>query len=475
MSTKEFLKKLDKITVKLVALYFAMVFVALTVISTLFLITTSLDITNRDKVELLQLTQSISDFAENRFSGSKKVLKEELRIYFGGFNPDGKTKIIVYDDALKVLFADGADIELSKKETALKALDGETVCIKSKEGKNLFDAACPIEINGEIIGAVNVLRHSDAKSVYVKRALSKAFLWTLFISFVSAVVILVFAILLSLRIKGFTRKIKDMTNDNRTEKLEINGNDEISELAEAFNDLSEKVNVLEKQRTEFVSNASHELKTPLSSIKLMADSIIQTPDISIDYVREFLADMNEEVERLNRIVNKLLYITKMDTLAENMSGTLELINLKDIVAGIKKNLLPIAEMENKELAFEECEDILIMANKDILWQAVYNIVDNALKYTPKDGRVEVSLVKDGKKAIITIKDNGVGIAAEDVKRIFDRFYRVDKARSRATGGTGLGLSIAQSAIEFHNGTIEVTSEINVGSEFRIILPLVDWL
>ncbi len=277
------------------------------------------------------------------------------------------------------------------------------------------------------------------------------------------------------RITEYSTAIQTMADGKIGEKLEITGDDEISKLGVAFNDVSEKYAIIEKQRTEFVSNASHELKTPLSSIKLMADSIIQTPEIEMDFVREFLTDMNEEVERLNRIVNKLLYITKLDTLTENMSGTLELINLKDVVIGINKNLIPIAEMENKELVLTADDDILIMANKDILWQAVYNIVDNALKYTKEQGRVEISLIKESKRAIITVKDDGVGISEEDVGRIFDRFYRVDKARSRETGGTGLGLSIAHSAIEFHNGSIEVSSRLGEGSTFTIVLPLVDWL
>ncbi len=277
------------------------------------------------------------------------------------------------------------------------------------------------------------------------------------------------------RISSYTECIHSMVEEQTDDKLEVCGGDEIAGLAEAFNELSERFAIIEKQRTEFVSNASHELKTPLSSIKLMADSIIQTPDIEMDYVREFLTDMNEEVERLNRIVNKLLYITKMDTLTQSMSGTLELINLKDVISGINKNLIPIADMEEKELILNAEEDILIMANKDILWQAVYNIVDNALKYTGDNGRVEITLLKENKRAIIIVRDNGVGISPEDADRIFDRFYRVDKARSRETGGTGLGLSIAHAAIEFHNGSIEVKSTLGEGSEFRIVLPLVEWL
>ena len=297
----------------------------------------------------------------------------------------------------------------------------------------------------------------------------------IFVSTVSALAVIWPIHRIRKRLTSYTSSIREMTDDKIGEKLEIFGDDEISKLGEAFNDMSDKYAIIEKQRTEFVSNASHELKTPLSSIKLMADSIIQTPDIEMDYVREFLTDMNEEVERLNRIVNKLLYITKLDTLTETMSGPLELINLRDVVTGVRKNLAPIADMENKTLDVKAEEDILIMANKDMLWQALYNIADNALKYTGEDGEVVIELTKDKKKAVISVKDNGVGISSEDLHRIFDRFYRVDKARSRETGGTGLGLSIAYSAVEFHNGTIEVESTPGEGSLFNIILPLVDWL
>lgn len=312
-------------------------------------------------------------------------------------------------------------------------------------------------------------------TLILKAAVKNGFVLALLLVLLAAAMTLCAAYFMTNRIVKFTNKMEAMDGGKLTEKLDIKWNDEISKLGEAFNNLSDKISVLEKQRTEFVSNASHELKTPLSSIKLMADSIIQTPDIEMDYVREFLSDMNDEVERLNRIVNKLLYITKMDTLTEKMSGNLELINLKDVVEGINRNLMPIAEMENKELVLNADEDILLMANKDILWQAIYNIVDNALKYTGEHGRVSVTLTKEKKRAVITVEDNGVGIAEDDKSRIFDRFYRVDKARSRATGGTGLGLSIAQSAIDFHNGTLGVESELGAGSTFTIALPLVDWL
>lgn len=426
---------------------------------------------SNEKKRITHMTETVAGFIQNHSTDSP----EDIKIFLKNLNKDSNTRVVIYDVKSRVIYDSQNQSLGSVSKTVKKALKGENGSREYKE-KNItvIDSSVPYFTDGRVAGAVNIVYRSNEISEFVRECVSNTLILSLLILLLVGVIIFVFAHLITQRIVDFTRKITSMSDGNLNEKLDITGNDEISKLGEAFNELSEKVSVLEKQRTEFVSNASHELKTPLSSIKLMADSIIQTPDIEMDYVREFLADMNEEVERLNRIVNKLLYITKMDTLTESMSGSLELINLKDVVNGIHKNLIPIAEIENKELICNADEDILIMANKDILWQAVYNIADNALKYTMEYGRVEIGLVKEGKKAVITVKDNGVGIAPDDIDRIFDRFYRVDKARSRATGGTGLGLSIAQSAIEFHNGTIEVSSELNVGSEFKITLPLVEW-
>ena len=148
-----------------------------------------------------------------------------------------------------------------------------------------------------------------------------------------------------------------------------------------------------------------------------------------------------------------------------------LIKVLSFLFGIEKNLLPIATRDAVTLNVNMENSIFVMANKDMLWQGIYNIVDNAIKYTNEFGVVDVTLAETKESAVITVKDNGVGISNEDQEKIFERFYRVDKARSRETGGTGLGLSIALGAIKFHGGTIKVNSEPNIGSEFIITLPL----
>ena len=188
----------------------------------------------------------------------------------------------------------------------------------------------------------------------------------------------------------------------------------------------------------------------------------------MDYVREFLIDMNSEVDRLNRIVNKLLYITKMDTDSEKLEAGMDITPLGEILAGIEKNLMPIANRDEISLTVDAPEEVYVMANKDMLWQGIYNIVDNAIKYSNEFGKVNVSLRREGQKAIIAVSDNGVGISEADREKIFERFYRVDKSHSRQTGGTGLGLSIVKHGATLHHAQINVDSDLGKGTKMELL-------
>ena len=275
------------------------------------------------------------------------------------------------------------------------------------------------------------------------------------------------------RIVSFTNKITNMSKDGIIdEKMDEKGNDEVARLGAAFNIMNAKLALLEKKRVEFVSDASHELKTPLSSIKLMCDSIMQNPDLDQESIHEFLSDINSETGRLSRIIEKLLYLTKLD-LAQSDKRMLnvEFIDIREIVMDIVKNLTPIAEQKNISINTMYCESVHIMADKDRLWQGVYNIIDNAIKYTRENGQVIIGITKDKNDAIIAVKDSGIGISEENLKLIFDRFYRVDKARSRETGGSGLGLAIANESIEMIGGKIDVQSIEGEGTTFSVSIPL----
>lgn len=354
---------------------------------------------------------------------------------------------------------------------SLKGIDGYTEYADGNMSITI-DAASPICFSeGKISGAVDIVYVPESINRFMKTIITEIFFLVIAISLIVGIVIFIVANLVTKRIVSFTSKITSMGDDGiLDEKLDISGNDEITRLGEAFNAMSEKVAEAEHRRVRFVSDASHELKTPLSSIKLMADSILQTPDISAEYVREFMGDINNEVDRLNRIVNKLLYITKMDVRSESVEKKFEPVSLNDIFVGIEKSLAPIAKNNDINLVFSSPGEIIILADRDVLWQGIYNIVDNAIKYSNPGGYILVTMQKKDGNVIIEVRDNGVGIAKEDIDKIFDRFYRVDKARSRETGGTGLGLSIALGAVKYHGGSIKVTSEPGKGSEFDIILP-----
>jgi len=235
--------------------------------------------------------------------------------------------------------------------------------------------------------------------------------------------------------------------------------------------MTHQIQLQESKRQEFVSNASHELKTPLSSIKLISDSLLNVQDAPREMVDEFLTDMNVQVERLTRIVDKLLTLTRMDSSASVSRMEFAVADLTELCMNITKALRPLAEQKHIELEYNPQLTVYSKIERDRMWEAIYNVLDNSIKYTKEGGKVTMNLLKEENNVIIEISDTGIGIASEELYKIFDRFYRVDKARARETGGTGLGLSIALTAVELHGGNIKVESEEGVGSTFRIIIPI----
>jgi len=235
--------------------------------------------------------------------------------------------------------------------------------------------------------------------------------------------------------------------------------------------MSERLENLDRARNQFVSNASHELRTPLSAIKVLTESLLHSNVRDFSVINEFLTDINSEIDRLSAIINDLLTLVQIDTKGIKLKK--EIINLSEMTQEIVYALRPLAYKKGVELELF-CEDSLETKGDQLkLEQVVSNIVDNAIKYTPEGGRVRIETLKDESMALIRISDTGLGISQDDIPHLFDRFYRVDKARSRITGGTGLGLSIANEIINMHGGRIKVTSVENEGSVFCVGLPVYD--
>ena len=247
------------------------------------------------------------------------------------------------------------------------------------------------------------------------------------------------------------------------------GSGEIRRLAETFNSMSEKIETLDITRNQFVANASHELKTPLAAMKVLIESLVYQPDMDKGLRTEFLQDINREIDRLSAIVSDLLTLVRMD--AGSVKLAREKLTLQDLVEENRHRLDPMARKRRQELVINIKDPCEMSADKGKMNQVIYNLMENAIKYTQEGGRIVVTLDRTTRNAVLSVKDNGPGIPQDAIPHIFDRFFRVDKARSRETGGTGLGLSIVRQMVLLHGGTIRVESQEGHGSDFIVELPV----
>ncbi|MEX1306906.1 MAG: HAMP domain-containing sensor histidine kinase, partial [Eubacteriales bacterium] len=259
------------------------------------------------------------------------------------------------------------------------------------------------------------------------------------------VIIALFIVFLSLMLSGYiTKPIKSLqvvaskiANGELHQRVDTAGNNEISRLGETFNLMSERLETMDAMKSEFVSNASHELKTPLSSMKILAQSLIYDEKADKKVYKEFLTDINAEMDRLNDIISDLLLLTKIEN--DDRALNLEMISFSDLIGKVVNSLRPIARAKKIKLKLRTVDDIDLLADELKLRIAVVNLIENAIKYTDDKGKVDVRIYRQGNKANMEVKDTGVGIPKAEQVKIFERFYRVDKARARKTGGTGLGL------------------------------------
>ena len=280
---------------------------------------------------------------------------------------------------------------------------------------------------------------------------------------------LVFSRIITSPIAGLTRGIQRMAKGDFSSRVRVRGSGEMKQLALAFNSMSEKLETLDQSRNQFVSNASHELKTPLATMKIMIESLIYQPDMDKELRTEFMRDINSEIDRLSAIVSDLLTLVQMDS--HNVKLTRENLSIAALVKENAHRLQPIADQKQQHISLSLSDPCDIYADKSKLNQVIYNLMENAVKYTQAGGQIKVTLQRQGRDARLTVADNGPGIPKENLPHIFDRFYRVDKARSREKGGTGLGLSIVHQLVLLHGGAINVESEEGKGATFIVELPL----
>lgn len=270
-------------------------------------------------------------------------------------------------------------------------------------------------------------------------------------------------------INKITGAIESVTEGYGDDILHVDTFTETSKLSQAFNKMLGRLKQLDESRDEFVSNVSHELKTPMTSMKVLADSLLEQENIPVEMYQEFMGDIAKEIDRENQIITDLLSLVKMDRKGQTMNITS--VHINDFLEQILKRLKPIAEKKNVEMVMESFRPVTAEIDETKLTLAISNLVENAIKYNYENGWVHVSLNADHKFFYIKVEDSGLGIPEEDQAQIFERFYRVDKSHSREIGGTGLGLAIVRSAVVVHRGSIKVYSVPGEGTTFTVRIPL----
>src|SRR5437762_8301856 len=259
-----------------------------------------------------------------------------------------------------------------------------------------------------------------------------------------------------------------ITAERLHERLSVpNHHDEIGRLAAVINDTFARLESSFEQLRRFTADASHELRTPLSVIRGIGEIGLHETRTPAEY-KEAMGSMLEEVDRLTTLVDTLLRLSHGDAGTVRLSR--ESVDVGQLTRDVVSSLGILAEERNQRLRIEVADSISVTADRLVLREAITNVVDNAIKYSPRRSAIEIRVHGDGDRAIVDVADEGSGIAAENRQRIFDRFFRLDEGRSRDSGGTGLGLAIARWAVEANGGHISVDSGPNGGSIFRIVLP-----
>ena len=353
--------------------------------------------------------------------------------------------------------------------------------ISALEGKDIFtwhydagvirsETAIPIISYNSISGCVYLMDY-DLQQGQLIQSLQRG-IFT--ISVMLEIFLLLFAFTYARRFSGRLRKImtsmRIIQDGDYTHKVMLGGHDELSILGEEFNDLTERLQTSESKRRQFVSDASHELKTPLASIKLLSDSILQY-DMDAETMREFVGDIGNEAERLNRMTLKLLALTKGEQIAAETEA--EIIYMGPTINRVVNMLSSIARENKINIRMDLRNDSPVLIQEDDLYQIAFNLVENGIKYNVPGGTLTVSLHRQDDMGVLRVSDTGMGIPPDAIEHVFERFYRVDKARSRQSGGSGLGLAIVRSMVERNGGEISLQSTEGKGTTFTVSFPRFD--
>lgn len=382
------------------------------------------------------------------------------------------TRVIITDENAKVLY-DTAQFDPGMGRYAMlseicRALSGEIVCYSVYDGEAFMTReAMPIRSGGTTVGAVYLYDYDAGQAELIASIQKRLRGVSLLVSAAAIVLMFIFSRALTLRITELVKATRIVSEGDYDHRIPVSGHDELSELGVEFNSLTARLKETEELRRRFVSDASHELKTPLASIRLLSESIVNSGDMPVDTMRDFVTDIESEAERLQRTTEKLLSLSRIDSGA---SLARERVDLRRVAEKTLRLLHPLAKENHVSITTELARDCFVYGNEDLLYRVIFNLAENAVKYNRPGGTVSILLRREGSAIVLTVEDTGIGIPEEDLPHIFTRFYRVDKARSTEAGGSGLGLSIAHDAVKLHGGDIRVERRPEGGTRFIVRLP-----
>ncbi len=380
-------------------------------------------------------------------------------------------QIIVLDSRGIVIY-DSNNLEIGKlyaTEEALLSLQGQTKFYVNELKVGTVYTPVVDDKQDKVLGAIIIT--SSMEDIYNAIENMRSMSITLLFAIILLILVIsyYFSGIITNPFKKLIHSINKITDGHIDKRVTIEGSYEIQQIGQAINHMTERLNEIDDSRQEFVANVSHELKTPLTSVNVLAESLLLQENVPEELYKEFLTDITNEINRETNIINDLLTLVKLDKKEYKLN--IESVQLNELIELTLKRLKPLADMKNIEMIFESFREVTAEIDKTKITLAITNLVENAIKYNKEYGWIKVKLNSNYENAYISVKDSGVGIPKDIGDKIFQRFYRVDKARTRETGGTGLGLAIAQKAILMHHGWIKCDSEFSKGTTFTLSLPL----
>lgn len=461
----------------MVATYFAVILVTLVLMCIYVIGLLSENLYSTETVDMFAKANIISMSVSDQWGDNAQL--SELRFADTVDRSLAGTSIrgVITNTAYTVLYDTNKESALVGKafmrDVLKRGLDGEQAEAYSEtNGIKLLMVSVPVEKNGSIVGGVYLAKTMSGIEDTIRVTSTSLIVFSAMIVVLIGMLSLGLSYIITAPLAEFTRAAREISKGNFKYRIKVRGTHEMTQMADTLNYMCDELSLLEEKRRKFVSDASHELKTPMAGIKLICDSLVQATDADPAMIKEFLSDMSDEVDRLTRIINRLLVLTKLDG---SMTLKPEQTDMKELLDRTARKLSGMAEAKNIEIhrlySDKSFEPAVIDADK--IYEAVYNITDNAIKYTPEGGHVYMDMQERDGFIVIRIEDTGNGIPESERERVFERFYRLDDSRSRETGGTGLGLAIAKEAVTMHGGRIEITDGAEGGCAFIIVLPSAD--